>query len=55
MSLQEEFGIAAADRAEKRIAVLGCLGERLAEGERVLAAVVGKVEVVRGDGRYSVR
>ncbi|KAG2003952.1 hypothetical protein GB937_009317 [Aspergillus fischeri] len=54
MSIQEELGIAAADGAEQRIAVLGGLGERLAEGEGVLAAVVGEVEVVRGDGRYSV-
>jgi hypothetical protein len=52
--IQEELGITAAYRAEQRIAVLGGLGEGLAEGEGVLAAVVGEVEVVRSDCRYSV-
>jgi hypothetical protein len=54
ISIQEELGVAAADRAEQGIPVLGGLGEGLAEGEGVLAAVVGEVEVVRRDGCYSV-
>lgn len=54
MGIQEELGITAADRAEQRIAVLGGLGEGLAEGEGVLAAVVGEVEVVGRDGCYSI-
>lgn len=53
--IQKELGVAAADRAEQRIAVLGGLGEGLAEGQGVLAAVVGEVEVVGGDSRYVSR
>lgn len=50
---QEELGVAAAHGLEERVAVLGGLGDRLAEGEGIhVANVAGEVEVVCGDGGW---